>query len=489
MSKRVKNTVRILAVCVLVLMWLLLLTPTTYATPTEQTSFTTGDDADAVIYGVNWEAQTFTVSDSLTHSVSAIQIKAWRTGSPGTITASIRATSGDNVTGADLASGTYDGDTITTSTPGEWITIYMTTWLVLAPDTTYGLVIRATEGGSSDYVNWRMDASGPTYADGSRVSSTDSGVSWAIDTTDDMMFAIWGETTFEILDAAVFPSVFEEGDRYITLLYNCMVPPNYPGEDSTIYFSIVLFDGATEFAKIPLPAWGYKPTAIYLSANAASSLTWGSSSVGLALDENGGDMEATYMLQPGDWADDIWELDSWVRATAQEIEDFYGVDIITNTIPKADGNITLESGQEVLTSLGGDIFQTGMYSLDELRPHLFYMLTYSPEMPETAFTREYEETLDWEDRLGSEVVDDMNAAAAVVNLDGKTFAALGLFGGYIAIVGIGVWRVGSPAIPTGAAIPFLAGGMWMGLIALAVGAIITLLMLVLTVWIIFLRST
>ena len=60
MSKQSRKAIRILAVCALVLMWLLLLIPTTYATPTEQISYTAGDDADAVIYGVNWEAQTIT---------------------------------------------------------------------------------------------------------------------------------------------------------------------------------------------------------------------------------------------------------------------------------------------------------------------------------------------------------------------------------------------------------------------------------------------
>ena len=461
-----------------------------YATASEMIGYTTNDDGNATVYGVNWEGQTFTTANDTAHSVSSIRIKAWRTGSPSTITASIRVTTGGNITGTDLSSGTYDGNTITNSSPGEWVTINLSPTLVLVPDTQYGLVIRATAGDGSNYLNWRMDKSSPTYTGGSRSSSTDSGSTWANDNTADMMFAIWGESTFGILNVAAFASVFEQEDRYIVLHYNCMVPPGYPGGNPASYFSIVLFDGATEYAKIPLPAWGYKPAAIYLSPTAASGMSWGTSSVGLALEEVGGDLEATYMMQADDWKGvDIWELDSWVRSVAQDIEDFYGVNILLEEIPTAEGNLTLPAGEEVLSPLGGEIFQAGMYGLDELRPHLFYILVYSPEMPDTAFTHEYEETLDWETRLGTELTDDMNTAAAVVNLDGKTFAAMGLFLGYLAIVGVGVWRTGSPAIATGGAIPFLAGGMWMGLIALAVGAIITLLMLVLTVWIVFLRST
>ena len=456
----------------------------------EQIGYTTGDDGNTSIYGAIWEGQTFMSSNTTAYSISSIRIKAFRTGTPGTITASIRSTSEGNITGSDLTSGTTDGDTITNSSPGEWVSISLSPAVYLIPDTQYGIVIRATAGDAANFINWRLDSSSPAYTGGNRTSSADSGVGWTIDSTDDFMFALYGESTFEILDAQVYASVFEPGDRYIVMHYNCMVAPGYPGQDPNAYFDITLFQGATDIAKIPLPAWGYKTAAIYLSANSASALTWGSGSAGLALTATDNSIEDTYVFDPADWIGlEIFELDSWVRTTAQEIEDFYNVDILWEQIPTSEGNLTLPSDESVLSPLGCTIFQDGMYGLDELRPHLFYMLTHSPEEPDTAWTYEYDSTLDWEARLGTAAAADMETAASTFNIDGKTLASVLFFAGYITIVGVGVWRTGQPAIATGAAIPFLAGGMWMDLIALAVGAIATFIAIVLTMWIVFLRST
>jgi len=334
-----------------------------------------------------------------------------------------------------------------------------------------------------------MDTSSPAYSGGSRVSSTDSGSTWAIDTTDDMMFAIWGEDTFAILDAAVFPSVTEAGDRYVAIHYNCAVPPNYPGEPASESFTLTVFEGATNLGKVSICDWGNRATAIYLSPSTATGMTWGSGSVGVVLEEVGGNLTDTYMMQPADWYTEFWELDAWVRTTAQEIEDYYGVDIITDTIPTAEGNVSLPAGEELLTILGSQMFQDCMYGLDELRHELFYMLEYSPEMPDTAFQYTYEESLDWEERIGTQAAADMTTAASVINLDGKSLAGLGMFLGWLVLVGIGVWRTGEPAVATGAAVPFLAGAMWMDLIALAIGAILALLFIIITGWIVFLRST
>lgn len=157
-------------------------------------SFTTSDSG-ATIYGANWEAQTF-LSSSNSSLITEVTLKLRRQGSnPGTATAGIRATSSGNVTGGDLTSGTLNGNTVTTGATGDYYTIPLTPF-ERSSNTTYAVVLRAPSGNATNYITWRMDGTSPAYSDGSRVSSTDSGSIWAIDTTDDLDFYVEGLCPF-----------------------------------------------------------------------------------------------------------------------------------------------------------------------------------------------------------------------------------------------------------------------------------------------------
>ena len=138
------------------------------------------------------------------------------------------------------------------------------------------------------------------------------------------------------------------------------------------------------------------------------------------------------------------------------------------------------------------MFLEGVYGLDILRPHLFYLTTHSPEMDDTAFTHAYSGSIDWEARMGPQFVTAMEDTSDLLSMPDsapKQIAGLFFFLGYLVVTSVGVWRVGSPAVASGIAIPFLAGAMWAGLIPFAAMAIIGLLCIFLTVWIVFLRST
>ena len=97
--------------------------------------YNTGDDGTpTLIGGVYWESQTFTASS--TYDIGSVKLKLYRIGTPGTLTVSIRATDGNGQpTGADLASGTTDGNTLTTNTSGEWREITFSSSYALTNET------------------------------------------------------------------------------------------------------------------------------------------------------------------------------------------------------------------------------------------------------------------------------------------------------------------------------------------------------------------
>lgn len=150
--------------------------------------YITGDNAATGTYGVNWWAQTFTPLTA--HTITSVKLKLYRLGSPGTVTVSIRATSGGKPIDADLTSGTTDGDTLTDSSSGEWREITLTNY-ALSVDTQYAIVIRALTGDENNYVGLRYDTTG-TYTGGNATLSADSGGYWTTYAAFDFMFEDWG---------------------------------------------------------------------------------------------------------------------------------------------------------------------------------------------------------------------------------------------------------------------------------------------------------
>ncbi len=133
--------------------------------------------ASGSINGTGWFSQSLT--PSITHQVTSVTIKAYREGSPGTVTLSIRAADGSELpTGADLASGTTDADTLTTSSAGEEREIFFTAAVELIAGTQYNIVARAPTGDGDNTFLWLLKNGGATYGAGLAGRSTDSGASW-----------------------------------------------------------------------------------------------------------------------------------------------------------------------------------------------------------------------------------------------------------------------------------------------------------------------
>ena len=152
--------------------------------------YNTGDDDTRSLYGIYWRCQTFT--PSIAHTVTPVKLLAYRGGSPGTVTVSIRATSADLPTGNDLCSGTTDGDTLTTNTAGEWREISLGAGYSLLASTMYAIVTRATNGDTSNRMYLLVDETSPTYSGGTFAYSLNSGSSWTKVATVDQLFEEWG---------------------------------------------------------------------------------------------------------------------------------------------------------------------------------------------------------------------------------------------------------------------------------------------------------
>lgn len=141
-----------------------------YYTPTTDTREANGASSN------RWFGNAFTAGS--TYTLTMVELKLSKSGTPNTVTVHIRATTGGNPSGADLCSGTTNGNLLSTTnsdaTPHTNITL--SAGCNLASGTVYSVFISATGGGS--YVSWRSDL-GSTYPITGWVYSDNAGSTWA----------------------------------------------------------------------------------------------------------------------------------------------------------------------------------------------------------------------------------------------------------------------------------------------------------------------
>lgn len=216
------------------------LTLTTYAptviVPTRYEYYDTEGDFTAHIYGNSQRAQTFTPSTA--HKITSVKLLLYRYGSPGTITVSIKAIDGSgHPTGDDLCSGTTDGNTLTTSSPGEWRKITLGAGADLSADTTYAIVVKALDGNGSNWLSWRYDFAG-TYAGGNYEVSSDGGSNWTSYANYDFPFEEWGGLGAEV--KVTPPTLSLTLTTYApTVLIPIVVTPSTLGLTLTTYAPVI----------------------------------------------------------------------------------------------------------------------------------------------------------------------------------------------------------------------------------------------------------
>ena len=164
--------------------------PTATSTAPAETRFeyyNTGRDSSRPIFASGWVGQTF--SPTATHTISRIKLELSKSGSPSTMTCSLRNTSGGLPSGADLTSATISSSGVSTSL--TWIWIDLPDWGPLTAGTQYAIVCGCPDCNLMRNYNWGSDASSPAYAGGTGIASGDGGKNW-ITGARDLMFEEWG---------------------------------------------------------------------------------------------------------------------------------------------------------------------------------------------------------------------------------------------------------------------------------------------------------
>jgi len=277
---------------------------------------------------------------------------------------------------------------------------------------------------------------------------------------------------FEIKSANAYSGYLEANDWLITIEYQNTLEPyygNYTSQDSFLLQFTEADD--TLIAQTPLPAWGYKPGSIYLSAATVSSLEWGSG-YKVKMAGTDGVNTTSHTLTAADWrGSDLSILDNWCLALAGRLESYYNV---TFLVPSPTATT------EVLNVEGGVIFAMGIPALTQVRPNIFQITTYMPGWETTNWTNAYPESLPaWEVAVGPTFAGVFNDMGAAMGLDGQIVGALILFIIYFAL-GIGVLGTGHGLAGLVLATPILMAGFYFKLIPFAVlGVVIAIAVLVL----------
>ena len=168
----------------------------------------TDNDNMQIINSANWGFQGFTIGtagSNITTGAYSVKVKGYIvSGAPGILTFSLRATSGDTPTGADLCSGTIDSS-VFAANPGDWQEIVFTTGAgaTISASTKYAIIYRMADPGTW---NMRERYLTSTYSGGNTGRSNDSGATWPDNyTNQDIEFEYWGtvgiNTSINIGDA------------------------------------------------------------------------------------------------------------------------------------------------------------------------------------------------------------------------------------------------------------------------------------------------
>jgi len=144
----------------------------------------TVSNSASTLGGTNWAAQSFTATENFT--ITAVELKIYRVGNPGVVSISIRDTDANlKPTGTDLTANTLNGNALTTSTAGEWNKIELTKYN-LSANNEYAIVMRS----AANNLGVRRTTPGGGYTDGRMTYSANSGASWTVDNTTDLVFKV-----------------------------------------------------------------------------------------------------------------------------------------------------------------------------------------------------------------------------------------------------------------------------------------------------------
>ena len=425
----------------------------------------TGGDADGDdIYGNDWADQQFTTG-AVSHTITSVRVNLKRVGSPGDVILSLYyADAAHKPTGNAIVSDTLDGDVF--AEVSTWYEFTLTETRLEA-DQEFAIVIRATTGNATDYVEWRWDAGGG-LADAVAGLSEDGGISWTVDVGGaDYLFEVWGNPVAIVVGAQVFSGYVDTGDWLITLTYENYYIPYYPDETTAQYFYLQFLDGAVIRAQGSCKAWDYKPGSIYLSKSLTDTLEWGADDYTVRIYGDFGDNPySDYLLTSTDWrGTDLTLLDAWVLAQAKAIEN--KSDLTLRIIDSDKG--------EILNTAGKAMFALGIPNIKEIRPGLVDWAIRTSEYEENTYTDALQTATDWETNIGADMVAKLETGGAILGVSGQDFGAALLTIGILVVM---AFLASKGMIGIGMLVSYLIllFGAWVGLIGYVVLGVVTVVL-------------
>lgn len=142
------------------------------------------------LYDVYWRSETF--KPSITHEITGVSLLLGSSGSPDfqVLNISIRNTDqAGNISGSDLCGGWLTCSMIEPT--GGWLDIPFDTTFELQAGTEYAIVASAPTATAAIYPKWYFKNS-DSYANGVQTNSSDSGVTWVQNNTQDFAFQEYG---------------------------------------------------------------------------------------------------------------------------------------------------------------------------------------------------------------------------------------------------------------------------------------------------------
>ena len=221
---------------------------------------TTGDDVSGTITnddqmrGFNFTVGS--VGDQETFTLNAIRVKAHKTGSPGTVTVSVKELAGNGYgpTGAAISTGTLDLSGVAAGTDTSWCEASMSA-CILEATRKYVVQLSAESVDGSNYPGFRVSTvSG--YPGGNAIYSNDSGTNWTNLTSYDYMFEIYGDKEYALFYNGYRLSVGGSLGGYIKkskLVYVDQTTP-IPNPDQDTSINILWFH---DFDDLEVDAYDY----------------------------------------------------------------------------------------------------------------------------------------------------------------------------------------------------------------------------------------
>lgn len=146
----------------------------------QRESFDYGKNAYFLCRDVIWLCQTFTPNQD--HQLTAVNLRLKKkTGVPKTYYVDIyNVDTNHHPTGAALATGETDGNTLSTATWGDWRAILLGSGCAVQQGVEYAIVLRSPLSNAANYAEWLVTTAGG-YPEGAVYYSLNSGTAWQDD--------------------------------------------------------------------------------------------------------------------------------------------------------------------------------------------------------------------------------------------------------------------------------------------------------------------